>query len=203
MPCKNVVKAYAPDSYYHIYNRGVEKRQIFLDKQDYIVFMNLLKRYLSKEAAKDSYGRDGVTFYGDIELLAYCLMPNHFHMLIYMNEDTKAISELLRRISTCYATYFNKKYERVGSLFQGTFKASRVSSDSYIQHISRYIHLNPAEYLTWEYSSWPYYTKKWESEWIRPNRILDIFEGDSYTDFVADYKSYKNSLEELKYELAN
>ncbi|HEY4714156.1 MAG TPA: hypothetical protein VIH30_07975, partial [Aquirhabdus sp.] len=83
MPSKHVVKEYAPDSYYHIYSRGVEKRQIFLDEKDFAVFLNMLKRYLSPVGAFDLSRREYPNFANQIELNAYCLMQNHFHLLIY------------------------------------------------------------------------------------------------------------------------
>jgi len=174
-----------------------------MDEQDYTVFLNLLKRYLSKETTSDKYGRDGVTYYGSIELLAFCLMPNHFHLLLYINEKPFDIAELLRRLSTSYAVYFNKKYNRVGSLFQGTYKAVRINNDSYLQHISRYIHLNPKDYKVWEFSSLPYYSGVKQAEWVRPERILEVFDGNSYEEFLQDYEDQKAMLDEIKYDLAD
>lgn len=187
MPSRNVLKDYVPHSYYHVYNRGVEKRVIFKDDQDYEVFLSLLKRYLSPSSEKDSYGRDGVTFYGEVELLAFCLMPNHFHLLLYVNENPRKMSELLRRVSTSYTMYFNKKYDRVGHLFQGRFKASRIFNDEYLLHISRYIHRNPSDYYNWQYSSYPYYIKGWSADWVRPDRIYELYEWGTYEQFVNDW----------------
>ena len=203
MPARNIEKQYVPETYYHIYNRGVEKRKIFLDDQDYTVFLGLLKRYLSKKSELDKYGRDGVTFYDDIELEAYCLMPNHFHMLIYVGYNPRAMSELMRRVCTSYTMYFNKKYTRVGHLFQGRFKASRITTDEYLVHISRYIHLNPKDYLNWQYSSLPYYIGGWKTEWVRPEKIYGLYEWGSYEKFLEDYVGYRDTLDELKHELAN
>ena len=203
MPSRNIVKDYVPESYYHIYNRGVEKRKVFLDDQDYTVFLNLLKRYLSNGSQKDNYGRDGVTFYNDIELLAFCLMPNHYHLLIHVGDNPRSMSELIKRVSTAYTMYFNKKYTRVGHLFQGRFKASRITSDPYLLHISRYIHRNPDDYFNWQYSSFPYYAKGWAADWVRPQKIYDLYEWGTYESFVADNDKYQESLEEIHYELAN
>ncbi len=203
MPGRNIVKQFAPDSYYHIYNRGVNKRKIFLDKEDYSVFLNLLKRYLSKKPEKDRFGRDGVVFYNEIELQAYCLMPNHFHLLIYVNEDPEAMTSLMRRICTTYTVYFNKKYKRVGHLFQDRYKASRILTESYLIHISRYIHLNPKDYKAWLYSSINYYIGNWKAEWVRPDKIYGLYEWGTYESFLDDYVGYKESLEEIKYELAD
>lgn len=203
MPSRNVIREFAPDSYYHIYNRGVEKRDIFIDDADYRVFLNLLKRYLSEEKTTDKVGRTYSNFYGSLELQSFCLMPNHFHLLIYVGEDERSFSFLMRCLLTSYTVYFNRRYKRVGRLFQGIFKASRITSDSYLQHISRYIHLNPRDYKHWEYSSLDYYLGIKHADWLKPERVLGLFDGDNYQKFVADYEGNKAAVDELKHELAN
>lgn len=202
MPAKNTVRAYVPDSFYHVYNRGVEGRKIFLDDEDYRVFLNLLKRYLSKDP-EFGHGRDGVTFYDEIELNTYCLMPNHFHLLLYVGENPRAIADLMRRICTSYTVYFNKKYKRVGQLLQGRFRASRVHADEYLLHISRYIHLNPREYKQWPYSSIQHYIGNWQAEWVRPARIYELYEWGTYERFLDDFEDYRKSLEKIENSLAN
>lgn len=151
------MRHYEEDGYYHVYNRGVEKRIIFLDEQDYAVFLNLLKRHLSRKQHTDDRGAIYQSYAGRIELLSYCLMPNHYHLLLYLNNDIKAIPELMRKVAGAYTSYFNKKHERVGPLFQGVYKASRITSGSYLLHITRYIHRNPRDYYDWQYSSLNYY----------------------------------------------
>lgn len=209
MPSRNRVKEYAPDSYYHVYNRGIEKRGIFADDEDCKVFLNLLKNYLGKEQRKDRLGRPTKNYYGSIELLSFCLMPNHFHLFIYQNEEDRVISEFMRSIMTSYVGYFNQKYERVGGLFQDRFKASRVDNEAYLWHISRYIHLNPLdigeEWREYPYSSYRYYTGEWSTDWVMPRRILDMHKeyGQDYQSFVTDYEDYKESIDLIKHELAN
>ncbi len=115
MPNRNIVKIYSPDSYYHIYNRGVNGRTIFKESGDYAVFLNLLKRSLDDQPAKDKQGREYPWLHRDIELLAFCLMPNHYHLLVYQKDDKNAITKLLiRGVCTTYTVYFNKKYRRAG-----------------------------------------------------------------------------------------
>lgn len=203
MPSRNVVKEYAPDSYYHIYNRGINKQPIFKDKADYVYFLSLLKRYLSNNPTIDRFGRENPHYKNELDLLVFCLMPNHFHLLVYQHSNDKAISKFAQSITTAYTMYFNRKHKRVGRLFQSTFKASRISEDSYLQHISRYIHLNPKDWRRYEWSSLSYYLDGHEAEWVNPKRILDIFEGDDYEEFLKDYEDYKEMLDEIKYELAN
>lgn len=203
MPSRNSRKIYLPDSYYHIYNRGVNKRRIFLDDEDYRVFLNLLKRYLSDKPEKDNKKREYPWLQPEINLLAYCLMPNHFHLLVYQITE-HGFHKLLKNVCGSYTKYFNHKYQRVGPLFQDRYKASMIIKDDYLQHISRYIHLNPREYKTWQYSSLPYYIEKKKAEWIAPSRILELFTSrETYADFMADYEDYKRILKSVEEELAN
>lgn len=202
MPSRYLEKEYVPDSYFHIFNRGVGRRTIYKDKKDYSVFLNLLKRYLGEEPIKDKQNREYPWYHNEMQLLAFCLMPNHFHLLIYQ-ENEEAMTKLLRSLGTAYTMYFNKRYKRVGHLFQDRFKASRISNDAYLLHISRYIHLNPKDYLKWEFSSLPYYLDQKHSNWVRPQPILDLFEGESYINFVKDYESHKKIMDEIKSELAD
>ena len=203
MPSRNVIKRYDADTYYHVYNRGVNKRRIFLDDDDYVYFLALLKRYLSENNELDKYNRIYTNLNGQLDLLTYCLMPNHFHLLLYQHDDIKAMETLMRSVLTTYTLYFNRKHNRVGHLFQGVYKASSVLSEPYLLHISRYIHMNPDDYKNWPYSSWPYYVKGWQADWIKHDKIFELFEGDNYEQYVDDYKSTKEEHEDLKKELAD
>jgi putative transposase len=204
MPGKNLEKIYLEHSFYHVYNRGVNKQAVFLDNEDYAVFLNLFKRYLSDEPVNDNKGREYPWLHNDIELLAFCLMPNHFHALIYQI-DPEAMTKLLKAITTTYSMYFNKKYKRLGPLFQNRFRAVLVMNDSYLDHISRYIHLNPKHYKEWPYSSLPFYLGNQSASWLQPKRVLGLFDNspELYAEFVADYESHKAMLDELKAELAD
>ncbi|CAN5628587.1 hypothetical protein BH23PAT2_BH23PAT2_08740 [soil metagenome] len=204
MPARNIVKYYAVDSFYHIYNRGVEKRKIFLDDNDYRYFLYLLKRHLGKEIAQDKAGRLLPNYRQEVELLAFCLITNHFHLLIWQ-KDLDGMTKFMRSICTSYTVYFNKKYKRVGKLLQGAFKAKRITTDEYYQHISRYIHLNPpSEPLEYEWSSIAYYSGELQADWIKPQKILDIFGSwQTYKLFLEDYADHKEILDEIKYELAD
>lgn len=202
MPSRNRLKFYASDAFYHVYNRGVEKRRIFQDEEDYAVYLNLFKRYLSNHPVFDRSGREYEHLKDRIELLCFCLMPNHYHLIIYVHDET-AMTRLLQGVNTSYTAYFNKKYKRVGPLFQDRYKASNIFSDSYLLHISRYIHLNPENWQKWPYSSLSFYLGNKKAEWLSPERILELFEGDDYQAFVSDYEANKRALEEIKSELAN
>ena len=203
MPSKHRVKEYAENAYYHVFNRGVAKRVIFKDEDDYTVFLNLLKRYLSARPTQDSKGRDYPWLSEEVEVNAFCLMPNHFHLLIYQ-KDAVGMTKLLSGVCTAYSMYFNRKYKRVGPLFQGRFKASRIDDEAYLEHISRYIHLNPRDYRSWQFSSLPYYLGERSAEWLQTWRITEIFESaKEYLAFIADYKEHQSMLEEIKNELAD
>lgn len=149
-------KIFAPNNYYHVYNRGVGKQDIFLDDEDRKFFLNRLKENLFPaekrvpllQGGKPSSFVKGKIYIrktlptGAFSLISYCLMPNHFHFLIRQNENLP-ISKLIAKLCTGYSMYFNKKTERVGSLFQGAFKAILVDSDSYLLWLTAYIHQNP------------------------------------------------------------
>lgn len=112
--------------------------------------------------------------------------------------------ELMRSLMTSYSMYFNRKYKRVGPVFQSRYRASRISQNSYLEHISRYIHLNPYDWENYPYSSLRYYLDKARAEWIHPNEIVQIFPSrEQYLEFVKDYEGYKEMLDEIHWELAD
>ena len=113
--------------YYHIYCRGNEKRDIFVKFSDYKRFISKLNEYRIAH---------------QVSIICYCLLSNHFHLLVRQNTD-KSVSSFMHRLTVSYSMYFNKRYNRVGHLFQGNFKAKLIDKDEYLLHLSRYIHLNP------------------------------------------------------------
>lgn len=202
MPSRNVLKIDIPESYYHVYARGHRKQTLFRDKEDFETFTNLFARYLSRKAARDGNGKFYPHLDRDVSLLCYCLMRNHFHLLLYQKSEG-AMSSLMRGIMTSYSRYFNKKYGLSGALFESRYKAARISSNSYLTHVSRYIHLNPRSWRTYPYSSiQEYFIGK--PEWLKPQRVINLFGSlPIYADFLDDYVGYKESLEIIKDELAN
>ena len=227
MPSKNIIKTYIENGFYHIYNRGVEKRKIFLDEQDYRVFLSYLKIYLSpkEESIKDILNtkdrsssnfeikNKNITeiytlnnFYNRIDLICYVLMPNHFHLELRQH-GKKDIETFMRSLITKYSKYFNKKYERVGPLFQGRYKAVLIQNTEYLLYLSKYIHLNPAELLIngqllidYPWSSYPTYLKRITTSWLKTELINvnfmknKLFSVDLYKNFVEGNK--KNLMEE-------
>lgn len=203
MPSRNILKVDIAESYYHVYARGVNKSIIFHDEMDFTRFLSLLKRYLSKECSQSKVGLPYPHLYNKLELLCFCLMPNHFHILLYQAESG-SMTLLMRGVMTSYSRYYNKKYQRTGPLFESRYKASRIDSDNYLHHISRYIHLNPNDWQHYKYSSVRYYLDKYAAEWVRIERVMALFKNrEEYKQFLEEYKEEKAILKELKYELAN
>ena len=125
MPARTV--NFVQNGYYHIYNRGSEKRTIFQAPRDYINFLDRVKD-------------KSIKF--NIDILSYCLMPNHFHFLLRQSSDISLVN-FLNAIQLGHAKYFNTKYSRVGPLFQGRFKAKLIETEEYLLQLSAYIHRNP------------------------------------------------------------
>lgn len=114
------------------------------------------------------------------------------------------MAEFMRSLMTSYSMYFNRKYKRVGPVFQSRYRASLISRDDYLEHISRYIHLNPKGWENYPFSSIRYYKGLVTAEWVKPNKILAMFPSkDQYLEFIRDYESYKEMLDEIHWELAD
>lgn len=113
-----------------------------------------------------------------VEIVAYCLMPNHFHLLIHEREEG-GTSKFMQKVTTGYTMYFNKCHERSGSLFQGKFKATHVADDGYLRYLISYIHLNPIKLIE----------PKWKETGIldksRAERYLELYSQSSYLDYVG------------------
>lgn len=204
MPTRNTRKIYGAEQIYHVYTRGVAKAPIFLDDSDKQYFCNLLARYLSAKPAISS-ARVPYAWYGNrIKLLTFCLMKNHMHLLIYQ-KDEKAMAQLLHSLMTSYSMYFNKKYKRAGPVFQSRYLASLIDKQSYLEHISRYIHLNPKNWRAYKYSSIAHYIGEESNEWIHTKPILELFNNstEEYLAFISDYEAHKDMLDEIKLELAH
>ena len=200
MPSKNVIRENDTNAYYHVYNRGAGKQPIFLDDQDRYKFLSLLARHL--DPSDKSRRSDGLPYpIFDVELLAYCLMSNHFHLLLYQDDDSTAVSSLMKSVDTAYTMYFNKKYKASGHLFQGVFKSSHITSESYLLHITRYIHMNPRYCLRYQWSSIAAYLGREAPVWLKIERIATMTP-QQYRNFLADYEDRKTELEQIKSQLA-
>lgn len=196
MPYRKTI--FANDYYYHIYNRGVEKRIIFQNQQDYCVFLEIMAYYLIPDSKipKIFSRKPKERIPHSISLLSYCLMPNHFHLLLQQKKN-KGIQEFMHAIGVTYSMYFNKKYQRVGSLFQGRFKAKMVDKDEYLLHLSKYIHLNPSKNpATYAYSSYQYYLHS-----IAPKEFIDTTTILSYFSNKHKNFTYQKFVEEIPLDI--
>ncbi|MEK7113409.1 MAG: transposase [Patescibacteria group bacterium] len=140
-------QSFAPGEYYHLYNRGTEKRIIFMDQQDYKHFLFLMyvcntTKSIESRNINGDFDREETI----IDIGSYCLMPNHFHILVREKIDN-GISKYMLKLMTSYSMYFNKRHERTGKLYEGVFKSVNVNNDRYLKYIYSYIHLNPAKLL--------------------------------------------------------
>jgi len=149
---------FANDEYYHIYNRGVDKREVFLCEDDYVRFIvgmnefnrmdaigNLYrKKYLENLATKEAKPPiGGLASDAEklVEIICYCLNPNHFHFILKQLK-VRGIEKFMQRLGTSYTMYFNKKYSRSGSLFQGPYKSIHIESNEYLLYLSAYVNAN-------------------------------------------------------------
>lgn len=172
---------FVKDNIYHIYNRGVEKRQIFMEDYDYLRFIhNLFEFNDISPAGRFSQGKT-ITISKNrdllVEILCFCLMPNHFHLMVRQIKEG-GITYFMKKLGTGYAMHFNKKYERVGSLFQNRFKAILVENDQYLLQLSKYIHLNPLEVFDSEWKM----KKILSAEHIK---FLENYRWSSYQDYIG------------------
>ncbi|PIR40203.1 MAG: hypothetical protein COV33_01065 [Candidatus Zambryskibacteria bacterium CG10_big_fil_rev_8_21_14_0_10_34_34] len=195
---------------YHIYNRGVNREKIFRDEQDYRAFLFRLglsfgieKKILNQNnLTKSPRSRIRISpFPNDsFRLHAFCLMPNHFHLLIEQLSDIP-VSTLLQKICTSFSMYMNLKHKRIGHLFQGNFKSVRVESNPQLIYVSSYIHMNPVKDKLaikpeqYKWSSYGNYTNNTDFPLIYKNLIYDIF--GSQANLIKQTLLYKADNENL------
>ncbi|MCP4423654.1 MAG: transposase [Chloroflexi bacterium] len=182
--------SWQPGHYYHIYNRGARRLSIFREEENYLFVLGRLKQYLLEF---------------NLSVIAYVLMPNHYHFLVRQLGEYGA-GLLPQRIFNSYSKAYNKRYDHSGTLFEGRYKAKRVNSDPYLRHLCRYIHANPVkDGLVEHIEEWPYSNYL---EWAGLRRgtlvdrqfIADMFPDiAAYEQFVRDYLLDRRSPDELSY----
>lgn len=168
-------------SCYHIYNRGLNKSKIFFDQNNYIYFLGKAEKYLTKSA----------------DIICYCLMPNHFHFVILVNDQNK-ITQALTSFFLSYSKAINKSLKRTGPLFEGRFKAKLIPENNYLLHLSRYIHLNPVraglvkQTDEWLFSSYKDYVDLNGDSFVKKDIILEQI--NNYRSFVENYNKDQREL---------
>ena len=208
--------------YYHVFNRGIDRRPTFTNKREYsrasqalfyyhfaspqLKLANYLK--LSGKRRKDIIERQKNNNDTLVSIIAYCFMPNHFHFLLRQNLD-KGISDFISRFLNSYTRYFNTRHERVGPIFLNKFKAVRVQTDEQLLHLTRYIHLNPysshiiedkKDILKYKYSSLREYLGFEKFEICQKKEILSFWDDKkSYEKFIMDQADYQRRLDEIKH----
>jgi len=216
------------DQFYHVFNRGVDRRQTFTGFPDYHRFLKTINfyRFTSLPIKLSHFLKQSTKTRTEflnrlvlrqkilVEILAFCLMPNHFHFLVKQTENN-GISNFLRLCQNSYTKYFNIKNNRTGSLFQGQFKAVRVETEEQLLHLSRYIHLNPYtsytvksldQLFSYPWSSLPEYSsininrKVEELNITDKTMILSQFKSaDSYKKFICSQSDYQRQLDKIKH----
>lgn len=198
--------------YYHLFNRSIHHQPIFTKKRDIITFLDMFTYYAQQyPPIKFSYykiNRDKFSLqytHRHVTIVAYCVMPSHFHFLVRQEVDD-GIRVFLQKTINAYVHHYNLKYEQRGSLFETTFRSVRVETDEQLIHLSRYIHLNPVtNYLVnkpqdYTYSSCSMFLAKNFSLPFDPSIILDNFKNsEDYLTFLLERKDYQRDLEKIKH----
>ena len=177
--------------HYHVFNRGNNREPIFFGRDNYAYFLKQIRRHLIDQG---------------VEIVGYCLMPNHYHLIVKLASDN--LSELMQSFALSYTKAINKQRRRVGSLFQGPFKSVIIDRDDYLLHLSRYIHRNPVEAgmvakaEEWEFSSYQDYLGLRSGTLPKPEVVLSQFGSrEDYRKFVESYsKKDKAVIESLLFD---
>jgi putative transposase len=176
-----------PSEYYHIYNRGNNRRVIFHDDEDYNTFMCMLFYCNNHKNSKlrdfNSKDNDPLVYIG-----AYCLMPNHFHILI-KSINEKDVSKFMQKLTTAYVMYYNNKYLKTGGLFEGRYKIQHADTDNYLKYLFSYIHLNPIKLID----------SKWKDDGIKDlnkaKKFLFEYKYSSFLDYInKESRFFKKTL---------
>lgn len=197
------------NAYYHVFNRGVDKRIVFPTRSHYLRFITTMRLLMDTgSATKRSVYNQGLALKYKVTLLCYCLMPNHYHMLIQQTKDG-GITEFMHKLDTSYTMYFNKnqQHKRSGRLFEYVFKAKHIDSEEQLLHVTRYIHLNPLiggvtqKLETYPWSSYIDYLSLRKGTLCEKSNILSFFQNSpsAYQTFVNDQTAYAKILHTLQH----
>lgn len=203
-----------------MFNRGLDKRNVFVNKKEFGRAKDLIKFYRHKETPQrfskvslqptnirekilaNLYQTERI-----VDILAYCLMPNHFHFLLQQNSP-KGISNFIANFTNAYTRYSNTKHTRIGPLFEGVFKAVYIESEEQLLHLSRYIHINPVvsslvkdnQIQNYPWSSYREYLSLAKDGIAEKDLVLSMFKSvGNYQEFVSDQINYAKKLETIKH----
>ena len=211
-----------PNQIYHVFNRSIAGQTIFSIKKDYHRFVDVINYYRFDnipiryshykrlpQSRKNSFNDEFLTNNKSIiHIISYCIMPNHFHLLLFSDKD-HAVSNFTRNVQNSYSKYYNTKYKRNGSLFQSMFKAVRIENDEQLVHVSRYIHLNPItaylieanelEEYNWS-SAKAFLLDSVNGSFVEPDLVLSNFKSRAkYKEFLIDQVDYQRDLDKIKH----
>ncbi|OGK45561.1 hypothetical protein A3I50_03535 [Candidatus Roizmanbacteria bacterium RIFCSPLOWO2_02_FULL_37_9] len=211
------------DYTYHVFNKTIDQKRLFEDKDLCQMFLNIIWHYRSTnsylrfsnfkklpEELRKPYAKkinDKRSF--RISILAYCIMPTHYHFLLRQNQNT-GISRFVSQIQNSFTRYFNRKHERSGPIFLQTFKSKPIISEEQLKHISRYVHLNPysgriitliEDVREYPWSSFSDYISLSKAKLSEPENVLSFFKNNKerYRKFVLDNSAHQKMLEYCKY----
>lgn len=218
MASRNLV--FGSGEIYHVFNRSIAQTPIFKYSKDYARFLDLLNYYrLNPKLSFSHYNRLEKSIKEEYwntlrknnnpttEILAFCLMGNHFHLLLKQTKE-KGIKTLASNIQNSYAKYFNTRYKRAGALFQAMFKAVRIETDEQLIHVQRYIHLNPVtayivepeNILSYKWSSFSHYLEEATNPFVNTQIILELIGSkEKFKEFVLNQTDYQRELAKIKH----
>ena len=218
MPYRKLVLT--TEEIYHVVNRGIAQAPIFRYVKDYQRFLDLLNYYRFNPALSFSHYNRLEKIVQDqywnnleknnlqiVEILAFCLMSNHFHLLLKQTAE-QGIKMFLSNVQNGYAKFFNTRHSRFGALFQAMFKAVRIENDEQLLHVSRYIHFNPItaylvekeNLLSYQWSSLPKYLGQTNSTFANPKSVLDLIKGPkNYKKFLLNQADYQKRINQIKH----
>ncbi len=187
--------AFAPGYYYHLYNRGAHRENIFQTHENYIFVIKRMKQTIHENA---------------LTLIAYCLLPNHYHYLVRQDGDIRA-GILPQSVFNSYSKAYNKLYQHSGTLFEGPYKAIYVAEQAHLLHLCRYIHANPVKHglarrvEEWPYSNYPEWVGERDGTLVDREFVRDCFgSANRYREYVWEYvisRRHPPELDELFGEL--
>jgi len=217
MAYRNVVLA--TGEIYHVVNHSLEGLNLFNNKRAYQRFIDLLSFYYRAPPVRFSYFNradkenririNEIMIHAEkqVDIIAFCLMPNHFHLILRQNKEN-GISSFVSKVENSYVRYFNIKNERKGPLFEASFYAGRIENQEQLDHISRYIHLNPlvsflvkkGNLIEYPWSSFGDYLGKKIHPWVKSDIVFASFKNSKkYFDFVMNQADYQIKLNKIKH----